>query len=72
MYAVPSLTINSGDFVVGFLANNAAGILPADEDIDTPSQRRSYASTDGSTFVLLDNVPGVGGNLGIRAALSSR
>ena len=71
-YAVAPVTITSGDFVVGFVVNNANGILPADEDITSGSQQRSYTSTTGgASFVLLDSVPGLGGNLGIRATLTA-
>jgi len=58
--------------VVGFVVNNANGILPADEDITSGSQQRSYTSTSGgASFVLLDSVPGLGGNLGVRATLTA-
>jgi len=71
-YTVSPVTINSGDFVVGFMVNNAVGVLPADEDIGSGSMQRSYTSaTGGASFVLLDSVPGLGGNLGIRAVLAA-
>jgi len=68
-YAVsPPMTITSGDFVVGFLTANAAGVYPADEDQTTPSRGRSYVSSDGVTFTLLDLLSSqLAGNLGIRA-----
>jgi hypothetical protein len=67
-YTVPGQTINSGDFVVGFAVDNARGILPADQDATSASRRRSYVSPNGgASFLLLDDAPGVGGNLAIRA-----
>jgi hypothetical protein len=70
-YTVAPITINSGDFVVGFEAQNPAGILPADLDQTSPSKRRSYTSNDGATYNLLDSSPGAGGNLGIRAVVTT-
>jgi hypothetical protein len=67
-YPVASQTISSGDFLVGFLVNNASGVYPAEIDEASPSRRRSYGSIDGAQFVLLDDIPLFGGgNLGIRA-----
>ncbi len=70
-YTVAPQTISSGDFVVGFAVDNPRGILPADEDVTSPSAQRSYVSVNGgSSYILLDDVRGVGGNLGIRAAVT--
>ncbi|MGD1098213.1 MAG: choice-of-anchor D domain-containing protein [Bryobacteraceae bacterium] len=70
-YTVPQRTIKSGDFVVGFEVQNPANVLPADEDQITPSQMRSYASSDGVTFTILDNYgSAVAGNLAIRAVIT--
>lgn len=66
-YTVPSLTITSGDFVVGFMVNNPANIYPADQDTTTVSQGRSYVSTNGTSFSVIDSV--VPGNFGIRATV---
>ena len=71
IYPVAAQTINAGDFVVGFAVDNPRGILPADQDVSTPSKQRSYVSADsGKTFQLLDDFPGVGGNLGIRSTVT--
>lgn len=64
-YTVPSVTINSGDFVVGFRYTSTGAAFPFSLDQTQPSRQRSYVSTGGS-FVLVDSV-GFPGNLGIRA-----
>ncbi len=70
-YAVPARTITSGDFVIGFMVANPANVYPAELDQLTKSQRRSYASSDGFNFFLLDTVSAdVAGNLGIRAVVT--
>jgi uncharacterized protein (TIGR03437 family) len=70
-YNLPTpITITSGDFVVGFQVNNAAGVYPADEDRASKSQGRSYVSSDGVTYSVIDTFPGLAGNLGIRAVVS--
>lgn len=66
-YTVPSLTITSGDFVVGFMVNNPANIFPADQDTTTASQGRSYVSSNGISFTVIDSV--APGNFGIRATV---
>jgi hypothetical protein len=68
-YTLPTpITITSGDFVVGFGTPNPAGLFPADEDQVTKSQGRSYVSTDGTTFTVVDSFgASVAGNFGIRA-----
>src|SRR5271157_4784657 len=68
-YTVSPMTIASGDFMVGFEVDNPAGIYPADVDTSSPSQQRSYYSTDGVTFGLLD-AAGLAGNLAIRATVT--
>jgi hypothetical protein len=70
IYAVPARTITSGDFVVGFSVANPAGVYPADLDKLSPSQQRSYISPDGINFTLLDSIPGLAGNLAIRAVVT--
>ncbi len=67
-YTVPSVTINSGDFVVGFRITTSAGALPFSLDETAPSRQRSYISTS-SGFALIDslNFPG---NFGIRALVN--
>ncbi len=69
-YPVNPVTITSGDFVVGFMVDNAIGIYPADTDVSGPSQTRSYYAAGGFAFTLLDSVPGLAGNLGIRATVT--
>lgn len=65
-YDVPPLTINAGDFVVGFsLVPQTAAALPALVDTDA-AQGRSYISTDGGTFSSVATI-GAAGNLLIRA-----
>ena len=51
-YSVPPITINSGDFVVGYSVVGAGAPNLAYEGIDTtpPLQGRSYYSPDGSHF----------------------
>jgi uncharacterized protein (TIGR03437 family) len=66
-YPVTPLTITSGDFIVGFRVDNAVGIYPADTDSTSPSQMRSYYAAGDFGFTLLDSVPGLAGNLAIRA-----
>ena len=67
-YTVPPRTITSGDFVVGFMLLNPTGIFPAELDVASPSQRRSYTSNDGVNFFILDDLsPDLAGNFAIRA-----
>jgi len=37
-YTVAPITINSGDFVVGFVVDNPVNVYPADEDTDSAIQ----------------------------------
>jgi hypothetical protein len=70
-YGVPSRTIASGDFVVGFVVQNPQGVYPAELDRITPSQRRSYVSNGGATFTLIDSLStDIAGNFGIRAVVT--
>jgi hypothetical protein len=62
VYNVTPLTINSGDFVVGFRIPFVSGVFPAAADISSTVQNRSYISSDGSTFTLTNR------NFGFRAA----
>jgi hypothetical protein len=68
-FPVTQRTITSGDFVVGFVVQNPAGVFPADLDAKPPSKQRSFTSSDGVNFGLLDSL-GVPGNLAIRAVVS--
>jgi hypothetical protein len=65
-YQAAPVTITSGDFVVGFRYTPVTGTFPANLDETPPSQVRSYASSDGTTFASLDSL-GFPGNLLIRA-----
>jgi hypothetical protein len=67
-YTVTPLTINAGDFVVGFRVA-APGLFPVSVDKLPPSQMRSYFSTNGVTYKLLDT-NGSPGNFGIRATVT--
>jgi hypothetical protein len=66
-YSVPPLTINSGDFVVGFRIVPAAGEQPAVLDIDSAVQGRSYYSSDAANFNPFSG--GLAANLAVRAVV---
>ena len=68
-YDTPAITIQSGDFLVGFATVNAPNTFPGAIDTTPPSRQRSYMGFDGLTFSLLDTIPGFAGNLGIRAVV---
>jgi len=73
IYTLPTpITITSGDFVVGLATTpDPPGIYPADEDQITRSQGRSYVSTDGINFAVVDSFnASVAGNFGIRAVVT--
>ena len=67
-YDAPPVTIQSGDFVVGFVAANPANFFIMAEDLSSGSKGRSYLSNDGVTFSLVDSL-GVAGNFAIRATV---
>ncbi|HKV40371.1 MAG TPA: protease pro-enzyme activation domain-containing protein [Blastocatellia bacterium] len=70
-YTVPSITINSGDFAVGFSIATGPNVFPLAEDQDSTRQERSYVSGDGISFSLIDTVqPNLAGNFGIRAEVT--
>lgn len=70
-YNVAARTITSGDFVVGFLTANPPKVYPADQDQLTDSKQRSYYSTDGVNYTLLDTGgAALAGNLAIRAVVT--
>jgi len=71
VFNVPSVTINSGDFVAGFSLTYASGAFPIAVDRTPPSQLRSYISANGTAFTLLDLISSgaFAGNFGIRAHL---
>lgn len=67
-YAITPITINSGDFVVGFGIAFSGSQFPALRDTTVPNNGRSYASTDGVIFSTIDSL-GFAGDLGIRAQI---
>jgi len=69
VYSVFSLTINSGDFVVGLRIDHGPNELPGALDTNSGSKRRSYYSSFGTPYVLVDTLEGLAGNWGIRAQL---
>lgn len=68
VYAVPNVTINSGDFVVG-LQMPFNTTFPFSFDRSSTPRRRSYSSTDGINFQLFDNLVTPPGNFSFRARL---
>jgi hypothetical protein len=66
-FAVEAVTIASGDFVIGFVIDNPPGAFPVAQDKHFP-RGRSYLSTDGSTFLRVEEFgAALAGNFGIRA-----
>ncbi|MGH9848676.1 MAG: BACON domain-containing protein, partial [Blastocatellia bacterium] len=67
-YAVTPVTINSGDFVVGFSIAHNSAVFPGLLDTTSPNPGRSYASTNGTSFTLVENLGGgvIPGDLAIR------
>lgn len=63
IYDIPPVTIESGDFLVGFQRALGAQEFPFALDETPPSKQRSYLSTNGTTFTATT------GNFGIRALL---
>ncbi len=61
-YNVAPITINSGDFVVGFNFVNQAGVFPGPVDTTTPNASRSFQGVGGASFSAVG-----GGTLLIRA-----
>ncbi|MCW5969908.1 MAG: S8 family serine peptidase [Blastocatellales bacterium] len=66
VYMIPGLATESGDFIVGMLLSHSPGVLPFVIDETPPSRGRSYRSTDGVSFAIIDSI-GLPGNYGIRA-----
>lgn len=65
VFNAPSVTITSGDFVIGVRKTGNVGV-----DVTPPIRRRSYLSGNGVNFTLYENVPGIGsGNLPIRTEI---
>lgn len=68
-YDVPDVTINSGDFVVGFSITHPRGQFPIALD-GTILKRLSYVSTTGVTFTHIEDAAlALIGNFGIRAVV---
>ncbi len=65
-----ALRIESGDFVVGFQANNPPRTFPAELDRTAPPQRRSYVGSESRPFSLVDTDAGIPGNFMIRAVVT--
>ncbi|MBK5291362.1 MAG: choice-of-anchor D domain-containing protein [Acidobacteriia bacterium] len=62
------VTIQSGDFLVGFVVGNNEGVKPIAIDTSSVPQNRSYASRNGLEFVPIQTIGGQqAGNLAIRA-----
>ncbi|MEP7272258.1 MAG: BACON domain-containing carbohydrate-binding protein, partial [Acidobacteriota bacterium] len=70
VYTIPELTINSGDFLLGFRMTHAANEGPLYSDRNSGSKRRSYYQSASTNFVLIDSFDGFAGNFGIRARSS--
>ncbi len=71
VYTLPTpLTINAGDFVVGFRMNTTPDVIPLGFDNNNPARRRSYRSDDGVAFTLSEGAGGTAVNYGIRARLA--
>lgn len=68
-FKVTPITIQSGDFVVGFSAANPVNFYLMAVDTSSASKQRSYISTDGRSFTPVDFVPAIAGNFGIRATV---
>ena len=69
IYSVPQITIGTGDFVIGIFITVSNDELPYSTDRTPPSKRRSYVSTNGFAYTLVDDL-GVPGNLSFRAIVT--
>jgi len=67
-YSVSPITIQSGDFVVGFLVQGRRDLLPGEVDTSSTVQRRSYGSVNGTVFLTFEEQGGMG-SLGARAVV---
>jgi hypothetical protein len=71
VYDVPDITIFSGDFVIGFAMTHSAGVFPIAVDQSPPLRRRSYVSSNGVNFFIIDDVAAtLAGNFGIRGRVT--
>ncbi len=72
VYPIPTLSITSGDFVIGFRISHSSSQRPVVQDTTAPSRRRSYLSSGGA-FTLADDIgSNFAGNFGIRALLAPK
>jgi len=70
-YDVPDITINSGDFLVGFKITHPPGQFPIALDGTAPLQQRSYVSFNGTLFQHIENAAlALIGNFGLRAEVT--
>lgn len=67
-YDVPDITINSGDFLVGFKLTHPPGQFPIALDGTAPLNHRSYVSFNGTLFQHIEGAAlALIGNFGLRA-----
>lgn len=67
------ITINSGDFVVGFSTRNPVNFYPMSADTTPPLRQRSYMGTDGVNFTLTEALSrDLASNFAIRAVVELR
>lgn len=67
------VTINTGDFVVGFSTRNPVNVYPMSADTTPPLRQRSYIGTDGINFSLADTLSSdLASNFAIRAVVELR
>jgi uncharacterized protein (TIGR03437 family) len=69
-YTIPDVTINSGDFLLGFRMVHSTSEFPLNLDISSGSRRRSYYQPNGGDYTLIDSFVGFAGNFPIRARTS--
>lgn len=70
-FDVPDVTINSGDFLVGFRITHPSGQFPIALDGSAPLNHRSYVSFNGALFQHIENAAlALIGNFGIRAEVT--
>jgi len=67
------ITINKGDFVVGFSTRNPVDVYPMSADATPPLSQRSYMSLDGVNYTLADTISrDLASNFAIRAVVEIR
>jgi hypothetical protein len=71
LFDVPDITINSGDFLVGFRLTHPPGQFPIALDGSAPLNHLSYVSFNGAIFSHIENANlALVGNFGIRAEVT--